>query len=105
MQRMEREELELINRLKNTKLLEEAAHNELEGALTDPDPGQRLAQTQSQFSYTISVSSVHLFVAQLEDLPSTWPPHETMALPEFRDARGDHTYRRLANHIRSTNSN
>ena len=46
---MEREELELINRLKNTKLLEEAAHNELEGALTDPDPGQRLAQTQSQF--------------------------------------------------------
>lgn len=46
-QRMEREELELINRLKNTKLLEEAAHNELEGALTDPDPGQRLAMTQS----------------------------------------------------------
>lgn len=44
-QRMEREELELINRLKNTKLLEEAAHNELEGALTDPDPGQRLAQS------------------------------------------------------------
>ena len=47
---MEREELELINRLKNTKLLEEAAHNELEGALTDPEPGQRLAQTQSSFS-------------------------------------------------------
>ena len=44
-QRMEREELELINRLKNTKLLEEAAHNELEGALTDPEPGQRLAQS------------------------------------------------------------
>ena len=42
-QRMEREELELINRLKNTKLLEEAAHNELEGALNDPNPGQRLA--------------------------------------------------------------
>lgn len=41
--RMEREELELINRLKNTKLMEEAAHNELEGALTDPDPAQRLA--------------------------------------------------------------
>ena len=37
-QRMEREELELINRLKNTKLLEEAAANELEGALNDPDP-------------------------------------------------------------------
>ena len=46
-QRMEREELELINRLKNTKLLEEAAHNELEGALTDPDPSQRLAQAQN----------------------------------------------------------
>ena len=44
---MEREELELINRLKNTKLMEEAAHNELEGALTDPDPGARLAQSQS----------------------------------------------------------
>ena len=42
MQRMEREELELINRLKNTKLLEEAAHSELEGALNDPDPGARL---------------------------------------------------------------
>ena len=41
---MEREELELINRLKNTKLLEEAAHNELEGALTDPHPGQKLAE-------------------------------------------------------------
>lgn len=47
---MEREELELINRLKNTKLMEEAAHNELEGALTDPEPGQRLAQTQGTFS-------------------------------------------------------
>lgn len=31
---MEREELELIMRLKNTKLLEEAAHGELENALT-----------------------------------------------------------------------
>jgi len=48
--RMEREELELINRLKNTKLLEEAAHNELEGALTDPEPGNRLAETQSKIS-------------------------------------------------------
>ena len=46
-QRMEREELELINRLKNTKLLEEAAHNELEGALTDPNPGQKLADVQA----------------------------------------------------------
>lgn len=44
-QRMEREELELINRLKNTKLLEEAAHNELEGALNDPNPGDRLKKT------------------------------------------------------------
>ena len=47
-QRMEREELELINRLKNTKLLEEAAHNELEGALTGPIPGKN--DTQSNFS-------------------------------------------------------
>ena len=47
---MEQEELELINRLKNTKLLEEAAHNELEGALTDPNPGQRLAASQSTAS-------------------------------------------------------
>ena len=40
---MEKEELELIMRLKNTKLLEEAAHNELEVALNDPDPGAKLA--------------------------------------------------------------
>ena len=40
---MEKEELELIMRLKNTKMLEEAAHNELESALTDPNPGERLA--------------------------------------------------------------
>ena len=43
MQKMEKEELELIMRLKNTKLLEEAAHNELETALNDPDPGAKLA--------------------------------------------------------------
>ena len=42
-QKMEKEELELIMRLKNTKLLEEAAHNELETALNDPDPGAKLA--------------------------------------------------------------
>ena len=47
MQRMECEELELINRLKNTKLLEEAAHNELEGALTDPNPSAKLAEVQA----------------------------------------------------------
>ena len=47
-QRMEKEELELIMRLKNTKLLEEAAHNELETALNDPDPGAKLAQVQTQ---------------------------------------------------------
>ena len=34
--RMEKEELELINRLKNTKLIEEAAHQDLETALHDP---------------------------------------------------------------------
>ena len=42
--RMEREELELINRLKNTKLMEENAHNELEDALTCEEPGQKLQQ-------------------------------------------------------------
>ena len=47
MQRMEREELELINRLKNTKLLEEAAHSEIEGALNDPNPAARLRETES----------------------------------------------------------
>lgn len=41
---MEREELELIMRLKNTKMLEEQAHNELESALTDPNPEQKLSQ-------------------------------------------------------------
>lgn len=35
--RMEKEELELINRLKDTKLLEEQAHHQLENALTDPN--------------------------------------------------------------------
>ena len=42
---MEREELELINRLKNTKLMEEAAHSELEQALSTDNPGARLAET------------------------------------------------------------
>ena len=41
---MEREELELINRLKNTKLMEENAHNDLEDALTCEEPGQKLQQ-------------------------------------------------------------
>ena len=35
--RMEKEDLELINRLKDTKILEEQAHNQLENALTDPN--------------------------------------------------------------------
>ena len=47
---MEKEELELIMRLKNTKLLEEAAHNELETALNDPDPGAKLAETQQNMA-------------------------------------------------------
>jgi len=34
--RMEKEELELINRLKNTKILEEQAHHQLESAIKDP---------------------------------------------------------------------
>lgn len=40
---MEQEELELINKLKNTKQAEEAAHQLLEEALTDQNPGARLA--------------------------------------------------------------
>ncbi len=34
--RMEQEELELINRLKNTKIVEEQAHQQLEKAINDP---------------------------------------------------------------------
>jgi len=34
--RMEKEELELIMRLKNTKLVEEQAHQQLESAIKDP---------------------------------------------------------------------
>lgn len=33
---METEELELINRLKNTKMMEEQAHQNLESAINDP---------------------------------------------------------------------
>lgn len=33
---MEKEELELIMRLKNTKLIEEQAHQQLESAIKDP---------------------------------------------------------------------
>lgn len=47
---MEKEELELIMRLKNTKLLEEAAHNDLETALNDPDPGAKLAEVQQNMA-------------------------------------------------------
>ena len=34
--RMEQEELMLINRLKNTKMMEEQAHQQLESAIKDP---------------------------------------------------------------------
>ena len=34
--RMEKEELDLIMRLKNTKLVEEQAHQQLESAIKDP---------------------------------------------------------------------
>lgn len=37
-------------RLKNTKLLEDAANNDLANAYTDPNPGQKLAQQQSATS-------------------------------------------------------
>ena len=46
---MEREELELIMRLKNTRLLEEQAHHQLESAKNDP-----LAQASVQQSTTSS---------------------------------------------------
>jgi len=56
---MEKEELELINRLKNTKLVEEQAHQHLESAMNDPlhsqtqlnvqqPPGSRKSTRQSQ---------------------------------------------------------
>jgi hypothetical protein len=43
---MEREELELIMRLKNTKLLEDAAQSELEKAHHDPNPDPSTIQRQ-----------------------------------------------------------
>ena len=47
---MEQEELELINRLKHTKQQEEAAHNELEGALNNPLPDLDAQARASGFS-------------------------------------------------------
>ena len=40
---MEKEELELIARLKQTKMMEEAAHQDLEVAIHDENPGAKLA--------------------------------------------------------------
>ena len=49
--RMEKEELELINRLKNTKILEEQAHHQLESAIKDPiqphKPTKRGSETKA----------------------------------------------------------
>ena len=45
---MEREELELIMRLKNTKLLEDAAQSELDKAHTDPNPDPQSMQRQQK---------------------------------------------------------
>lgn len=45
--RMEKEELELINRLKNTKLVEEQAHAHLERAYNDPLESQALLATSN----------------------------------------------------------
>lgn len=42
---MEKEELDLIMRLKNTRLLEEQAHFQLESAKTDPINPARAAAT------------------------------------------------------------
>lgn len=48
--RMEKEELELINRLKNTKLVEEQAHQHLERALNDPIDNAQNSQMQASHS-------------------------------------------------------
>lgn len=46
---MEQEELMLINRLKNTKMMEEQAHQQLESALRDPlDQTSRSTNLQQQ---------------------------------------------------------
>jgi len=49
-QRMEREELELITRLKNTKLVEEQAHHHLESAINDPLDQHNGSQMQASHS-------------------------------------------------------
>jgi hypothetical protein len=49
---MEREELELINRLKNTKMVEEQAHQHLHSAMHDP-----LSQSQTSFKPSQSTQS------------------------------------------------
>ena len=47
--RMEQEELMLINRLKNTKMMEEQAHQQLESAIKDPlEQTSRSAVSQQQ---------------------------------------------------------
>lgn len=49
--RMEKEELDLIMRLKNTKLVEEQAHQQLESAIKDPlDQTTRSQQSQRKGS-------------------------------------------------------
>lgn len=56
--RMEQEELELIMRLKNTRLLEEQAHFELESAIKDPLEEKTMQQsTMSKKSAAKSRSS------------------------------------------------
>lgn len=46
--RMEKEELDLINRLKNTKILEERAHHDLESAIKDPLQPQKQTKRGSE---------------------------------------------------------
>lgn len=55
-QRMEREEMELIDRLKNTKLLEEATKNEIENAKVD-DPASRMNKSTASASNRKGTSS------------------------------------------------
>jgi hypothetical protein len=45
---MEKEELDLINRLKNTKILEERAHHDLESAIKDPLQPQKQTKRGSE---------------------------------------------------------
>lgn len=54
---MEKEELELIMRLKNTRLLEEQAHFQLESAKNDPLAEGQKSQSSSKGQKSVSKGS------------------------------------------------